>query len=207
LLIILSLTTSVSAIPMIPHAFYGEVKINGEIAPDGTKVEAFIGGIVYGSTITVDGKYGWDPTFKIPADDKETEEKDGGVDGETIEFYVEGFWARNYNFKNGDVTELDLSVELVELSQVTPEPPTNETESYDDVVMLMTELEEVKLKIESMKVDLENLTREFFLLQTAYNLDVKVLKQRIWYTQIVLLVMTFVMVTLITIVWKKVARM
>lgn len=120
-IILTSKTITVFAIPVRPHAFYGEVKIRGEAAPDGTVVEAIIDGIVYVATKTVEGKYGWEPTFKVPADDKDTEEKDGGVNGDGVEFYIEGTLAAIYSFNNGEVTNLDLFVESIGPSP--PQPP------------------------------------------------------------------------------------
>jgi len=107
-------TTIVFALPEMPHQFYGEVTIDGLPAPDGTWVDIVIvtadGGEFYYSTETSEGLYGYDPLFKIPADDPETTEIEGGVNGDTVYFYVELVYATSYAFENGHLTSLDLDV-------------------------------------------------------------------------------------------------
>ena len=116
LLLALSLLVSlgptwVLAVPPQPHQFYGNVTICGAPAPEGTVVSARIGGIEYASTtVDAEGRYGYDPLFKVPADDPDTPEKEGGVPGETVEFYVGGTLAAQYEFEIWGVTELNLVI-------------------------------------------------------------------------------------------------
>ena len=98
--------------PKLPHQFYGQVTLEGENAPDGTPVETKIGGITYSSTTTINGMYGYASTFKIPPDDPSTDIKEGGGDGETIAFYVDGSLVSYYVFTSGEVTELDLEKQV-----------------------------------------------------------------------------------------------
>jgi len=109
----LSLATPAIAVPQIPHAFYGTVTVGvgNEPVPKGTDISAKIGGEEYATTTTVDGKYGYSPTFKVPGDDPETPEVEGGVGGDTIEFYIEGIQVTTYTFANGEVTPLPLHIE------------------------------------------------------------------------------------------------
>jgi len=93
-------------VPVMPHRFYGYVTVAGEPAPDGTLVEARIANITYASTMTVDGMY----DFKVPGDDPETPEKEGGKTGDTIDFYVAGTYAASYTFEYGEITPLNLTV-------------------------------------------------------------------------------------------------
>jgi len=111
LTVIVNLTLPVLAMPMQPHQFYGSVSIGSTPAPEGTVVSARIGGIEYVST-TVDaqGRYGWDPVFKVPADDPDTQGKEGGVAGEIVEFYVGGVLGGQYEFEIWGITELNLIV-------------------------------------------------------------------------------------------------
>ena len=100
------------AVPPLPHQFYGTVTIDTELAPEGTIVSARIGGIEYlSATVDADGRYGYAPLFKVPADDPDTPEvKEGGVAGETVEFYVLDTLAGQYEFEVWGVTELNLSI-------------------------------------------------------------------------------------------------
>ncbi len=88
LLFFILLISYSSAVPGIPCDFYGSVTINNEEAPKGTVVEAYINGVKYGSfTVKIPGKYG---LMSVAGDDTETAEKDGGVDGDTVTFRVNG---------------------------------------------------------------------------------------------------------------------
>ena len=98
------------AMQLPPHWFRGNVTINGEPAPDGTVVSAEIGGRVYANTTTISGKYGADGNFYVPSDDLDTAEKEGGVDGDVVNFYVNNELAANATFSNGGNTRLDLKI-------------------------------------------------------------------------------------------------
>ena len=101
---------AVGAVPQMPHQFYGTVTIDGVAALDGTLVEAKIDGVTYLSTNTVGGQYGYDPLFKVPADDPDIVGVEGGVNGDTVEFYVDGFLADSTPFEIGGTTNLDLAI-------------------------------------------------------------------------------------------------
>ncbi|MBA7642277.1 hypothetical protein ES703_49966 [subsurface metagenome] len=100
--------------PPIPHMFYGDVTIDGLTAPDGAWIDIVIvtadGSEFYYWTETLEGSYGYDPSFNVPADDPCTPEIEGGVNGDTVYFYVDLVYATSYVFENGMVTELDLDV-------------------------------------------------------------------------------------------------
>ena len=111
LALIALMTTSIMmvyAVPPIPHQFFGYVTMGSSMAPDGTIIEARINGVTYEITTTISGRYGWDPTFRVPGDDPDTGTVEGGVNGDIIEFYVDGAWAANHTFMMGEVTELSL---------------------------------------------------------------------------------------------------
>ena len=112
LLLSLALTSFalVYAIPQPPHKFYGSVTVGGVAAPDGTIVLAKIDGTLYEATTTTGGAYGWDPMFNVPADDTDTGPVEGGVTGDTIEFYVNGIYATSYTFAVGGMTQLNLEI-------------------------------------------------------------------------------------------------
>src|SRR3972149_4163295 len=87
------------AVPRPPHVFRGTVTVGGSPAQDGLTVTATIAGATFPYTLsetTSGGRYGGtanNPTFKVPADDSDTPAKEGGVDGNTVVFYVQGVQA------------------------------------------------------------------------------------------------------------------
>ena len=97
----------VFAIPGVPHQFYGEVKINGNPAPDGVEIAVYDAddNKYVAGTFTKEGKYGYKPIFYVP-------DPDGDREGHTLEFYVAGVKATEYIFENGMSTKLDLSVKI-----------------------------------------------------------------------------------------------
>ena len=100
-------------LPPLPHGFYGDVMIGGVAAPDGTLVEAKIDGVTYLTTTTSEGKYGYDSNFHVPGDDLTTPEVvEGGVNGDTVDFYVGGVRTADCTFEGGQMTELDLSIPI-----------------------------------------------------------------------------------------------
>lgn len=90
----------------IPNAFYGDVLIGSQKAPDGTKVNAEINGVEYVRATISNGQY----NINVPSDDPVTPQKEGGKDGETVVFYVNGVKAGEKSFKSGDITKLGLSI-------------------------------------------------------------------------------------------------
>lgn len=118
LLLALCLVLGVSATPVwaippqMPHQFYGNVTIGEATAPSGVSVSASIGGVPYAVTTTdAQGRYGYSPLFKVPADDPDTQAKDGGVAGETIQLYVANTPAATATFQNGEITQLNLEID------------------------------------------------------------------------------------------------
>lgn len=111
LIVILS-SFVVLAAPSVPHQFYGDVSVNGDVAPDNLFVEARVDGSVF-TTLTNDGKYGFDSIFYV-------EDPNSDRDGDTVTFFVgtsdEMVEAESFTFSNGDVTSLDLSVSGLDVS-------------------------------------------------------------------------------------------
>jgi len=104
-----------SDIPPLPHAFYGDVTINGNPAPTRTTVEARCDGVVTGTynpiTITDPGEYGSaDPLGAKLIVQGEI------AKGATIEFYVNGHVATTdpatVNWHSGETTQVGLSVTI-----------------------------------------------------------------------------------------------
>jgi hypothetical protein len=112
------------ATPPIPHAFYGNVTLNGVPAPVGTSVEARGEGVqtgIAGNPITTGelGKYGGPGAF-----DQKLVVQGGINDGTPVTFYVNGVaTGQTAAWHSGDTTELDLSVTI---APPPPPPPAEE---------------------------------------------------------------------------------
>jgi len=103
LILVVGLAT---AIPGIPHQFYGTVSLNGAPAPDGTSVTATVDGVKAGEGTTSGGKYGYNPLFLV-------EDPNNNRGGKTINFYVNGEdTGQTATFVVGGNTELNLSVTI-----------------------------------------------------------------------------------------------
>ena len=109
-ILILVSTSMVLAVPGIPHQFYGSVTVDGLPAPDWLGIAVDINGVFCEWTYTEGGEYGYSPLFNVLADDPDTPAIEGGVAGDVVEFYVDGFYATSYIFKNGEVTCLNLDI-------------------------------------------------------------------------------------------------
>lgn len=81
------------AIPPLPSSFYGNVKVNSANVPDGTLIQALIGGQVYaeGYTQTYQGNSVY--ALDVRGDDSGTATVDGGREADTIQFKIGGVLA------------------------------------------------------------------------------------------------------------------
>lgn len=150
------------AVPVMPHQFYGTVNFSNGIAPNGLSVQAKIDGTLAGSTTTKDGKYGYDPLFKI-------EDDDGSLSGKVVEFYVSGIKANETAvFANGSSTQRNLTVPGV-VPTPTPTPPpssgggganppssTPTSTPNPTPVLTSTPTPKIPLTEEAKKVDADN---------------------------------------------------
>ena len=93
LIVSLFISLPVLAVPQLPSSFYGTVKVNGANVPDGTSVQALIGGKVYAETLTQ--TYQGDSVYSldVTGDDTDTTVQDGGREGDTIQFKIGGVLA------------------------------------------------------------------------------------------------------------------
>jgi len=110
ILVFVLLSEAAVAIPMPPHQFYGNVTIDGKLAPDGTVISARMNGVEYINTTTSKGTYGMDSVIAIPSDDLDTPETEGGVEGDGIIFYVNGIGTTNSSFSSGGASKVDLNI-------------------------------------------------------------------------------------------------
>ncbi len=128
LLLALALVTVIAApsalaVPQMPHQLYGTVTFSGSPASAGVAVSARIGGQVFASTVTdASGRYGYSPTFKVPADDPDTPTKEGGVAGDIIGVLVADSLATTVPFQIGGSTNRDLTLSTAPTPTPTPAP-------------------------------------------------------------------------------------
>lgn len=94
----------ISAVPGIPHQFYGNIEVNGQ--PSDDIITAMINSQEY-STIINSGVYGVNPnTFFV-------EDPESNNNGDEIIFYVGGKEAGRHIFKNNELTKMDFSLTTV----------------------------------------------------------------------------------------------
>jgi hypothetical protein len=127
----------VQAVPPLPSSFYGTAKLNGANVPDGTLVQASIGGKIITEMQTQTYKGESIYSLDIPGDDSDTLDVEGGKDGDTIIFILGGIEANQTGvWKSGTLVSLDLSATsaatLVPL-QATLTPVVSQT-----AILLMT---------------------------------------------------------------------
>jgi outer membrane biosynthesis protein TonB len=118
------------SVPSLPHAFYGTVTINGDLAPVGTKVEARGEGVQLGVdnpvTTIAEGQYGssnpLEPKLIVQGDIAE---------GTILNFYVDGVQAdQTAVWHSGEVTELGVTATISGSPPETTEaPPPATTEA------------------------------------------------------------------------------
>lgn len=100
-----------AAVPELPHAFFGEVRINGAPAPVGTRIEARGNGVLAGIvgnpiTTTLQGVYGGEAIF-----DPKLVVQGTIAQGASLSFLVNGNAANETaTWLSGQVTRLDLTV-------------------------------------------------------------------------------------------------
>lgn len=94
LLIAMTIIAAVSALPPSPSGlwasgFWGTLKINGNPAPAGTVISAWINNVPYPPDTTVyDASNGAYTTLSVNGDDPDTNETEGGKDGDIVTFKV-----------------------------------------------------------------------------------------------------------------------
>lgn len=110
------LAASVLAIPGMPHEFYGTVRINGNLAPEGTIITTQVNGVANSDTIVIENRYGWDPDYNYSSNPTHffVTDPNGSNAGKTITFFVNGTQAGTAVFTNASdpirLTHLDLGI-------------------------------------------------------------------------------------------------
>jgi hypothetical protein len=124
---IVTMPQVVHAFPPLPASFYGVVTKNGADLPEGVTIMAVINNKVYaGNTVKI---YEGESVYSlvVPGDDPTTDVIEGGVQGDTIYFNVDGILAdQTATWQSGSSKELDLTVSsnVIEPTYVPTATPT-----------------------------------------------------------------------------------
>ncbi len=124
------------AVPALPSSFYGTVRVNAANVPDGTQVQALIGGQVMAVGVTQ--TYQGDSVYvlDIPGDNPDTPAQDGGREGDVIQFSIGGVLAdQTGQWRSG--TNVNLNLTAVSATPVnTPAPTLPPPPTQTDIVIL-----------------------------------------------------------------------
>ncbi|RZN32833.1 MAG: hypothetical protein EF813_11600 [Methanosarcinales archaeon] len=92
--------------PTLPNRFSGDVMLNGELAPVGTVIDAYIGGDPRGTaTVENPGKYVWlEVKGSSPDDGSTITFTVGGVDADRTETWIEGEGQRSLGLTAGELS-------------------------------------------------------------------------------------------------------
>lgn len=97
------------AVPPLPADFWGYITINGSPAPAGTAVTATVNGVTFPTTTFMDGGQAL-YLLSVNGDDTTTPATEGGSDGQTISFKVDGAAvSQTAVWRAGTSTRLDLA--------------------------------------------------------------------------------------------------
>jgi len=108
----------------LPHAVSGVLTSGDEPVKDHLLVEAKIDGRLVAATYTKDGRFGYDPYFKVPADDPFTPEAEGVNDGDTVQLYIDGTLFLEFTFESGRISNF-----VEDISNLFNDPPVASTET------------------------------------------------------------------------------
>jgi uncharacterized repeat protein (TIGR01451 family) len=99
------------AVPPLPNTYYGAVTVDGNPAPIGATVIAWVNNLQVTATVTVLDNGAAVYTINVPGDDPETTPVEGGVVGDVIQFQVNGQAATpTALWQIGALTQLNLNV-------------------------------------------------------------------------------------------------
>jgi PKD repeat protein len=103
-------TSALAAPPPIPSTFYGTVQVKGEDVPAGTSVSAWIDGVRYAETVSMEANGDSVFAIDVPGDNPDTSIVEGGAEGDTITFQVSGIETdQTTMWTGGEVSELNLT--------------------------------------------------------------------------------------------------
>ena len=119
-----ALSSCVAYAAPLPHAVSGVLTSGDEPVMDHIVVEAKIDGKLVAATYTKDGRFGYDPYLKVPADDPFTPEAEGGKDGDTVQLCLDGTLFLEFTFESGRISNF-----VEDISDLFNDPPIASTET------------------------------------------------------------------------------
>jgi len=97
--------------PPIPSGFWGTASSDGANVADGTSITAWIDGVQVAQTTSLTAEGSSVYSLDVSGDDPSTPERDGGAEGDTIQFKLGEDWANETStWHSGTTLELNLTV-------------------------------------------------------------------------------------------------
>jgi hypothetical protein len=122
----------VLAVPCFPHSFFGTVKINGANVSPGTTTYGKINGVTYGTSAYLTDAGQTVYTMGVTCDDPDEAGITGGVNGDTVVFFIGGTQAtQTFTFQSGANTNLNLTATVNVAPVITESDPKAVTMSED----------------------------------------------------------------------------
>ncbi len=111
------------AIPSLPSSFYGTVQVNGANVPEGTVIQALIGGQVYADGVSQTYQGSSVYALDVRGDNTDTAVQDGGREGDVVQIAVGGALAtQSGTWHSGSNVQLDVTVAVSGEPVWTPVP-------------------------------------------------------------------------------------
>ena len=108
--IILIVSTTVYAQVILPSEYYGIITINDKLILDDLVIEAYINETKVAEGFSVNGWY----DIIVPADDKDTTIRRGGVENEIIAIKIDNYDIGNITWISGSINRKDFSITTTE---------------------------------------------------------------------------------------------
>lgn len=129
------------AFPPFPSSFYGTVKVNDANVPDGTVIQALIGGQVYAEEYTQTHQGNSFFALDVAGDDTGTAALDGGRDGDAVQFKIGGLLAdQTAVWHGGTNVVLNLTVTSSKPISKPPVIPTSVPTQTEIVILIRASL-------------------------------------------------------------------
>ena len=107
--LMIPLAASVLAVPQLPERFQGRITINGIPLPAVVQVSARMSGLAEVFTVSTNASGNYSLLY-VKGDDPDTDQKEGAINNDPIQFLVGGVYTAGSTFSNGASTTLDLNI-------------------------------------------------------------------------------------------------
>ena len=127
------------AFPVLPSSFYGAIQVDGANVAPGMNIRALIGGQVLAEEVTLMYEGASVYTIHVPGNDNDTQEVDGGREGDQITFEIGGLVAeQTATWHSGTSVELNLTVSSQDqdsepIAVDTPSPTQEDQETTGEM--------------------------------------------------------------------------